>query len=30
MAELGLGHYDAAIVEYQKAIDAGIIPSYPT
>ena len=23
MAELGLGHFDAAIVEYQKAIDAG-------
>ena len=24
MAELGLGHFDAAIVEYQKAIDAGL------
>ncbi len=24
MAELGLGHFDAAIVEYQKAVDAGL------
>ena len=23
MAELGLGHFDAAVVEFQKAIDAG-------
>ena len=30
MAELGLGHFDAAIVEFQKAIDQAPTISYPT
>ena len=29
-AELGLGHFDAAIEEANKAIDAGCVLSIPT